>query len=283
MASKAIKEEISQMHLLHDITVAFSELAFRKIQSIRDDVISERNYMNLLEEVFLIARKEYQFIYKRKSKNSKKGLTFLAHNGKKAAVLFSANQGLFGAITSQVFDKFSEFVTGTEYEIAIVGSVGVSMFKSRFPNRPFTKFELPDLNAPGALLGPMVNHLAAYDEINIFHGMFVSALRQDAGKYTISSTLPEQQAEIKLGERFYFEPSLEDVLRFFESEMFYSQLLSVSWQSMLAKLGSRAVSMDQASQRILKETEKKSIVFRKLSKRDHEKKQGSLLVAANLF
>lgn len=275
MQHKALTERLNEMDDLKQITTAFSEVAFRKIQSIRDSVESQREYMLYLENIFEEARIEHARIGR--TKKGKQKLTFLAHNGKSVAVLFSANQGLFGSITSEVFAHFANFVRGRDVEVTIVGNIGVQAFKHAFPQRPFTQFSLPDSSFPGALIGPVVSHLAAYDQIDLFFGTFESVVSQKPASATISSQLPSNDTVAKRKERYFFEPTLVEVLRFFESEMFYSQLLTVSQESVLGKLGSRAKSMDQASEKIETEQKKFKNLIRKSYHREIEKKQHSQL------
>ena len=62
--------------------------------------------------------------------------------------------------------------------------------------------------------------------------------------------VPTEKSEDKSFQLYFFEPSLEEVVIFFETEIFASLLEQVFHESRLAKTASRMMLLDRASQNI---------------------------------
>lgn len=266
------RDELSTLEL---VTRAFGEIASGRMLTTRAGVISNRDYLSLLSSMFDDIRASYgpeiMRLAGRKVAN-KKAITFLSHNGKTVSVLYSANNGLYGPIIKETFDLFKKEVLKGTTEITIIGELGRAFFKAEFPDKPFTFFALSDRGASREEMTTFARHIVQYDEIHFFFGKFYNVISQKPEMMSLTSSL-QAPTEVKKKVRYIFEPDLESVLVFFESELFGSVLKQTTEESTLAKLGSRVFAMDEATSRISRERKKLSSLELMFMHREENKKQ----------
>jgi F0F1-type ATP synthase gamma subunit len=147
---------------------------------------------------------------------------------------------------------FIEDVRRSDVEVTIVGKIGRNYFLNEEPGRPYTYFELPDSGTDRAKLSELVRHLVQYEEMYVYFGEFKNVARQTPTKMVISARTLLANLTSGSGEenRYIFEPSLEKILMFFETEIFASLLDQTVAESQLAKFASRILAMNKAHENI---------------------------------
>lgn len=255
MSKKAIINEIDSLTTLGELSHAYAEIASGRMKKTRDSVLQSRGFLAAIDSIFSEVRESYrrEVLALAKKKKGKEGITFLAHNGKTTAVFLSANTGLYGDIVPRTFRLFMQELKNPEVEATIIGRLGLSLFLEEAPTRPYTYFDLPDYGIDRQELEKIVRHLAPYEEIHIYHGKFQNIVRQEPTLFNISAETPLSTAGVKEEKgrvRYLFEPTLEEILIFFESEMFTSLLEQAVRESQLAKFASRMLAMDKAGENI---------------------------------
>jgi len=261
---KQIKEELKNLDSLKDLIRAYEQIASTRMKKTRESVLFTRQYMDSISQIFNEVRFAYRDSAKKfLRKRSGNKLTFLAHNGKKVAVLLSANTGLYGEIVRSTFDKFAEEIKSTDSEATIVGRQGLSLYIQTFPERPYSFFEIPDQNITLKDLTPLIKHIVQYEEIHVYHGKFISVVSQKADMLAVSAQINlAGSANQKPQKSYLFEPSLENILMFFETEIFASVFEQAVRESELAKYASRVLAMDKADLNIQNRT--KSLELEKM-------------------
>src|SRR5258708_40197888 len=142
MDKKAISREIEDLRLLESLTNAYAEISSSRMKSTRTSVLSNRFFLQEIDEIFKELRVSYreELLKLAKKRGAKKGekIRLIGHNGKDVALLISANTGLYGDITRKVFESFMEEVENKNVEATIIGKLGKSMFLERAPQRPYS-------------------------------------------------------------------------------------------------------------------------------------------------
>ncbi|MBP9700567.1 F0F1 ATP synthase subunit gamma [Candidatus Woesebacteria bacterium] len=265
--SREIQAIIDELQLLQTVTQAYGEIASLRMKNTRQNVLSNRAFLEELRDVFEDVRISYvEEVYRlahRKRGNGKEEVTFLGHNGKSVAVLLSANSGLYGDIVRKTFDAFLTEVRASDAEVTIIGQQGLSYFEAVEPKRPHTYFELPDNGFTTESGSKIIKHIVKYKEIHLFYGKFQNVLIQKPERTMISSQIDIDALQIKDRTKYLFEPSLDSILKFFETEMFASLFEQVVRESQLAKFASRILAMDQASENI--KVERRKLMWQKLA------------------
>jgi len=254
ISKKEIEKEIRQVNSLRTLTEVYGQIAATRMKKIRNYVLRNREFLASIDSIFRDTLGSYAYKLSELVKLGKirEGgkVTFLAHNGKTVAVLISANTGFFGDVVKQTFRKFMEDVAKEEMEITIIGRLGKNLFLEIEPNRPYTYFELPDYGVDLAKLSEAIKHLVQYEAIRIYFGKYQSVVTQTPTTLAIAAGTPIA-GNVKGPETAYiFEPTVEKILMFFETQIFASLFDQSIRESQLAKFASRILAMDRATENI---------------------------------
>lgn len=253
---KEIKSELESLGTLGVITRAFSQIASTQMLKTREKVLSARAFMNSINDIFYEVISEYRTkIIKKARAGKKKGeITFLAHNGKSVVVLLSANTGLYGQVLQDTYNMFASAISKGNSEVTIVGKFGLGQFLSEEPGRPYTYFDFPDRRVLRGELNKLITHLVAYEDISVFYPKFINVLKQVPTIYTISANTPipnENLLKLQKSRKMHiYEPNIENIMVFFETEIFGSAFEQSFAESELARYASRMIAMDTASEKI---------------------------------
>ncbi len=253
---KQLNQEFMDLDALGSLVRAYAQIAAGRMKKTRDSVLSMRDFMIEIRDVFEDIHYSYRRQVGRLAKKKKGGkggeITFLAHNGRTVAVWLSANAGLYGEVVNKSFTKFWETVKGGEAEATVVGKMGQTMWLKTGSKVPYTYFDLPDFGTDREQVIAIVRHLVQYERVLVFFGKYRSIVNQDPEVAEISAE-GVLSAGGKTGKerlKYYFEPTLEELLMFFESEMFAALFEQTVKEGQLAKLASRMLAMDKAGENV---------------------------------
>ena len=223
---KDIAEEIVLIESLRTLVRAYEEIASIRMRKTRDSVVKNRQFQSEINDIFEQVRasyaKEVNELARKKGKKGAKTVTFLAHNGKTVAVLLSANTGLYGDIVQKTFEQFMSEVNIGKSEVTVVGRHGLSLFLEKKPNHPYTYFTIPDHGIKSENLDEVIKHIVQYEEIHVYYGEFLNVIKQKPASLTISAEISLKEDEGTMRASYIFEPTLEKILKFFETEIFAS-------------------------------------------------------------
>lgn len=283
LRKKDVEIELGEVSSLHELVQVYGQIASVRMMKIRETVLKNRDFLSSIDSIFrdtLHAYSRKLTLFASGNKKELSTVTFLAHNGKTVAAFISANTGFYGDVVQKVFNNFVTDVNqNPEYEITIVGRLGRNLFLQSFPNKNFTYFDSPDYGIDKAKLSEVVRHLVQYEQIKVYYGQYKSVVTQIPDVLEISAGTKIEQQSTDDTTTYIFEPSIEDILMFFETEIFASLFEQSVRESQLAKLASRIVSMDKANENIKEWI--KDLNFEKLRiiHRDISKKQTNTLAS----
>jgi ATP synthase F1 gamma subunit len=268
---------INELETLELITQAFGEIASTRMKLTRDSVITSRDYLAAIDDIFDDIRRAYAFQIGEIVSERKKGnqpVTILSHNGRSVSVLLSANTGLYGEILKNTFSEFFKEAIRGETEVTIIGRQGLAMFQSLAPDVAYTYFDLPDHAYSSDQISKIIRHIVRYDEIHLYFGRFVNVLVQNVERSVLNSNVDlEKKPSGEKPRKFLFEPDLPKLLAFFEIEMFGNLFEQTVRESQLAKFASRILAMDKANENIKIERKRLNLEQLATKHRDSNKKQ----------
>lgn len=281
---KEIKAEIDSLGGLKQLVEIYAEIASIRMIKIRQFVLQNRNFLNSIHDIYRDVLSSYakNYLYKNidKGKISSGKITFLSHNGKTVAVLVSANTGFYGEVVQNTFREFLSYVRKHDVEVTIIGKLGLTLFNQEEPGRPYTFFNLPDYGMDKDKLAEVLKHLVQYEEIQVYYGEYISVITQKPKNYVISAGSELAQAQREERVDYIFEPNIEKILEFFETEIFASLFDQTVRESQLAKLASRILAMDTAGDNIEHEIGKMNLQQMRIVHGNINKKQVNSMIAA---
>lgn len=285
---KQVKQEISNNSQLKMLTQAYQEHAISQINTARYSVVASRAFMQELDEIFFNVKTSYKTSLaqalqaRKKQKNAN-----LQKNGKDALVLLSSNGKFYGDLVTKVCRLFVKAAQIANADIIIIGRVGKKFYEQSGNPKPYTYFDLSDTNISLTNLKPLIQYLIPYENSTIFFGRFNNIALQEPVKVGLTGELSDEevknQAQLHNQENFLFEPSLEQVLEFFETQIFSLILSQTVNEGKLARFGSRVTAMESAKENLRKQLSLLIHKERRLKAMEINKKQLQLFAGRSLW
>ena len=286
---KEIVREIEELFNMKYLVGAYEEIASMRMRKIRSSVLTSRDFVMELaaiyQEVTTSYRNQIINILKEKNMKSQKNLSVRRHNGKTACVFLSANSGLFGDILQRTYRQFLAYIDKTGADPVIIGTFGKKLFEGQFPDRKFIYLVLVEDQKKAESLRSITEALVEYDNIIIYYALFQSMSSQTVAAldvYGLQTKLATAQPGT-LSVEYIFEPSLERILEFFESQIFSTILDQTFTESELARYAARMVALDAATKNIDDKLKDVDLEKRLASHRLANKKQVESLSSMSLW
>lgn len=242
--SKQITQELDWLSSFKEIVASYEEIAALRMQKVRDKLLKNRVYFTEVHEVFARVKSSSKGAFEKQ-----KLISTSKKNGKTVAVLLSANTSFYGTIVRRVFEFFVHDVLAKRYDAVIVGRVGRTLYESGKYTFPVTYYDLPDTTIDYASFQKILSFVVPYESVLVYHGFFKNLITQDPTASDVTGdTLfaAEKEVEPVKQSRWIFEPSLGDVLTFFEREIFTSLFVHTLHEAQLARYSSRMVTLERA-------------------------------------
>lgn len=252
---KQIEKDINLIGSFKGLATAYEEISVSKMQRIRGKVLSARTFLDDLSIVFADVKGSYKNEIEKLIHNSKKGIfsfSNLNKNGKTIAVMLSANDKLYGDIGRKVYGFFIEDVKKSDPDIYIIGKVGREFYDSSDNKKEYKYIDFPDSNEARENFSEVLQVLEGYQNVNVYYGQFVNVITQNpvvanvSGTKELQNDIAGQHKQVK----FFFEPSLEEVLAIFETQIFSSLFRQALHESELSHVTSRIQQMEYALENI---------------------------------
>lgn len=280
---KIIQENLEALNSLKDLATSYEEVAVIRMQKIKDSVLKTRDYLSDLSDIFVDLKSSYmrevkELLIKRK-KGDKTILPLLQKNGKNLMVYASSNGRLYGAVTQKVFRLFIQDLKKAEAEnsdIIIVGNAGKEMFEAAETKKEFTYIELPDTNVNIDYIKNLVEKFLQYEKVYVYYGKFANVMTQAPISTSISGDSifeTDNITETPREDRFIFEPDLEKILHFFETQIMANLFSQTLLENQLARHASRVNAMEEALIHIQEETKKINILKNRAKHQLQDRKQ----------
>jgi ATP synthase F1 gamma subunit len=274
------KEELNQesefLETLHTILETYEEIAATRMGRIRSSVLGNRVFLLEINEIFQQVKGSYKaqiamFMKNKRIKDPSK-LTFIKKNGKTLYVFISANTGLYGDIIRKTYEVFIDSLKKKPGDVAILGKLGLEIFVAGRYTAPLTYFEFPDDKIDEVILRKITEYIVKYEQVIVFYEKFNSVISQSPIITNISGD-PLPWEKHGPAARYFFEPSLEKIMEFFEKEIFSSIFQQTILESELAKFASRMVSLDFASENTRIKIKQNILARNKVKHQEDNKKQ----------
>lgn len=268
---RTISAELEDLGGLKTVAEVYQEIAAIYIQKNKEIVLESRNFYDGLSEIFSEIISAYKKTYKILPRTNAKNLK------RKIMVLMSANAGLYGEIVEKVFKKFEDdaMLEKTDSDFLVIGKTGKAMMQNSALRRDYKYFDFPDAKFNLATLKPIIEYLVAYDEVVVYYGGFKNLAIQMPMVKNVREAVKEADvlgARQKKG-NYIFEPSLEKLFYFFETEIFSSIIEQLSYEFTLSKLSSRTLLLDKVVGNVEKKMNRVLLAKQKIEHDARNKKQ----------
>ncbi len=263
---KIILENLEALNSLKDLAESYEEIAVIRMQKIKDSVLKTRDFLADLSDVFVDLKSSYdrevkELLEKRKT-GDKTILPLLQKNGKTLMVYLSSNGRLYGSVTQKTYRLFIKDIKKKESESAdlmIIGTAGKEMYEASGAAKPFTFFDIPDIGVDITHIKQIMQKFLQYERVHVYYGKFDNVVNQNpigtsiTGENIFESEVVET---ISREDRFIFEPILEKIFYFFETQIIANLFSQTLLENQLARHASRVTAMEEALVHIDEESKK---------------------------
>lgn len=282
---KEVEKDLYVLHDFHDLIETYEEIAAIRMRKVKKSVLLARDFLEGLSDVFKFVEMAYD-TYLVKLGNIKKGKThFVKNNNKDVMVLLSANMGLYGEIVHETVNKFIQESKTSQADLVVIGKRGKRIFEILVPGKKFQYFDLSDSGTDDENIQRIIDYVLQYRNIYVYHGIFDTILKQKAMATNVTGDISRfagQEDTIKEGKiedpKFgFFEPTIEDVAAFFETQTLAVIFEQTMNESSLSKFASRMVTLDMAVSNVNDQLRTTNFSLKKLKHRRSNKEQITLI------
>lgn len=248
---KQIQQQMDDVKLLQELTSTFESIAAQNLAATRQKVLDARAFLEDARGVYMEARDMY--IQKKKLKNAleyHEQLTVRQDNGKHLSVVIAPNTKLYGALPDQLLNTAIEEIRREPRDVLVLGKVGLEAFQNLKPPIPFITLPVDDEDLTVKQMHDIVAIMAQYKKVTAFYNHFRTVLTADVLAAELTLTPPDKAVDPKAKQKAdaVFEPSLEEVLNFFETIILKVLLRQKVHESLLSRYAARMVAMDVATE-----------------------------------
>jgi ATP synthase F1 gamma subunit len=263
---KLIQEELEALQSIKDLAQSYEEIAIVRMQKIRDSVLKTRDFLADISDVYVDLKASYNREVKDLMQKIKLGghglMPTLQKKNKTLFVYLAANGGLYGAVTQKTYRLFIQVLSKTKREdvdVAIIGNAGRTMYENSGNDRPYEYFEIPDTSVEISHIKKLMKKFLQYEKVDIFYGKFGNVVKQNPIETSISGEdifETETLTNVPREDRFIFEPSLQKIFHFFQTQIMANLFSQTLLENQLARHASRVNAMEEALGHIEEETKK---------------------------
>jgi ATP synthase F1 gamma subunit len=280
--NKKLLQGMKSLSNMMQVIQAYQEIAAMRMRRVKESVLQNRHFLEGLNEIYsqvdLSYRSEGAFL--RKKNNSVVRKT----NGKTVTLLLSANTGLYGDITRRTFDLFIADVKENDTDIVIIGKYGKRFFENSSLKKPFVYFDFSDTGLDDENTKDILKYVLNYEAIAIYHGFFKDVLVQEAIRTLVTGSLNRDLSKAAQPEfKYVYEPSIEEIMTFFEKEILSVVFNQSVFESSLSKFASRMISLDQATVKVKNVLKRTNFKIRKLRHKGADEAQLAVTSGISLW
>lgn len=276
-SSKYLNEDLEAVGAIKSITSIYQEIASLRMNQLRGRVAATREFLDGISTVYNHAKTAYIADVKAQTPKQRKkmwsSLSFVRRNGKKVSVFLSANEHLYGTLILDVWSHYINDIRHDRADAVVVGSIGQYLLGSEQLDVETASFDLDDDKPTAEQVKKITDYVSKYEEVVIYHGQMETVLHQVPTRSEISGGISFDNRSRRPAKRYLFEPSPEQILSFFETEIIAALFNQTILEHQLARFAARMVAMDQATENANEETKKIKKEIRTLKRRIMNRKQ----------
>lgn len=279
---KKVLEDLEALNSLKNLAESYEEVAVVRMQKIRDSVLKTRDFLAELSDVFVDLKSSYEREIKelmQHRKNSDHSLfQLLQKNGKTLMVYLSSNGKLYGAVTQKTYRLFVQDLKarGDEVDLVVIGTAGKEMIENSGIKKTFEFYDIPDTSVDITHIKGLMHKFLQYEKVYVYYGKFGNVVTQDpiATSITGEEIFESETNKIDVREdKFIFEPTLEKIFHFFETQIMANLFSQTLLENQLARHASRVNAMEEALINVELESKRLNLVKNRLKHQMMNKKQ----------
>jgi len=259
---RELKKDLEMTKLIKELAFAYQEIANLRMKQLRETVLRNREFFDVLINTYLRIQQAFFLELKRRKKKYKRK----KKPREEVAVFLSANESLYGTLIWDIWQKVKEFLEKDKADLMVVGKLGKYIAERSGYGMKMFYFQLDDVKPKKENIEEIAQFIKNYQKVVIFYGKYKGRLIQKPAKKEISGGILSEE-KIKESEYYIFEPSPEEVLDFFETEILAVLFNLTLLEHQLARWAARVMAMSKTVEKA-KKLEKSYFIMENKIKRE---------------
>lgn len=234
---KQLKQLVNEAESLQIISKSLGEVAAVRLNRIKANVERNRTFFNEITQIYTMVK----IIAKQKG-------IYTPNNGKTISVLLTSNSQFSGKINSSLTNYFVKNTLNLETDRVVVGKTGQQHLKRMASDLPCQMVSFEEDLPSYQELKNLADSVRNYKRILIYYSKLESMLSQKPFVTDITATADSIKVPVK-ELSYIFEPEVEVVLGFFDTQINILLLEQTLLESELSRVANRLVSMSEAEKR----------------------------------
>ncbi len=168
----------------------------------------------------------------------------------------------------------------------VIGSAGKEMYENMGVSKKFEYFDIPDSNVEIEHIRKLIRKFLEYEKVHVYYGKFNNVVKQNPIATSITGDdifETENFSETPREDRFIFEPILEKIFHFFETQIMANLFSQTVLENQLARHASRVNAMEEALVHIEEEAKKINQIKNRIKHQTQNRKQLETISGAVLW
>jgi ATP synthase F1 gamma subunit len=236
-----LRLELDDATTLKLISSAFTETAASRVQKIKKQFETNRQFYDEISHVYHLVRLS--------AKNLKiEGITE-KKKGKLLSVAVTSNQRFYGNLNINIMHGFLDAIGNVDTDVLVIGTTGQDFMRSTVFTRPYEHMIFAHDDPTREETSAFLDKIMSYETVMMYYPKFMSLVTQIVGTIDITQAValgdktPEDEIHI------LFEPEYSKILDFFQRQVRSLLFLHVMLETDLSRTAARLITMSSAEER----------------------------------
>ncbi|OGG30042.1 hypothetical protein A3A63_01835 [Candidatus Gottesmanbacteria bacterium RIFCSPLOWO2_01_FULL_46_9] len=236
-----LKLELDDATTLKLISSAFTEAAAARVQKIKGQFETNRQFYDEISHVYHLVRLSGKIISVASNKKPAESKTL--------SVAVTSNQRFYGSLNVNIMHGFMDAVDRVNTDILILGTTGADFMRSNSYTKPYEHMIFAHDDPTKEETKSFLDKITPYDTVMVYYPKFMSLVTQTVGIVDITQAVsasdkaPEEEIHI------LFEPEFGRILEFFQRQVRALLFLHVMLEADLSRTAARLITMSSAEER----------------------------------
>lgn len=248
------KEELEEIKALRSISNALLEISILRIKSVRMEFEKNKEFFKEISDLYNLVK------YSALKQN------FVAKGFKTTkntiSVAVTSNNRFYGALNSNTVESFINGIKQSKTDLLIIGHTGRRYMEETGYRKQSTYMVFNKDYPTPTETKVFLEKVRPYKKVVIYYPKFVNIFTQDIDVTDITHTVQQKEVADRKIEHI-FEPELEHILYFFETQVRQLLFMRVMLESELSRIAARLVKMNSTEDKATAAIEQKEYILRK--------------------
>ncbi len=236
-----LKLELDDATTLKLISSAFTEAAASRIQKIKRQFETNRQFYDEISHVYHLVRES--------GKTMKLEMAKTDGKLKSLSVAVTSNQRFYGNLNVNIMRGFLDAVGRMTTDVLVIGTTGKDFMHSSGYTKPYEHMIFVHDDPTQEETRDFLDKIMPYDTVMVYYPKFVSLVTQSVGSVDLTQAVSKTD---KAGEdeiHILFEPEYAKILEFFQRQVRSLLFLHVMLEADLSRTAARLITMSSADER----------------------------------